>query len=71
MTIITKITQGALVLSRPQGEHVSLSEPRGFFEKSIKECGVDVHLPDFIIIKCSNADMIQTDLSIATSEKVS
>src|SRR3989337_2280982 len=25
-----------------------------FFTKSIKECSFDIHLPDFIIIKCGN-----------------
>ena len=25
-----------------------------FFKKSIKECSFDIHLPDFIIIKCGN-----------------
>src|SRR6187399_2440654 len=39
-----------------------------FFNKSIKECSFVIHLPDFI--NAAIANMIRTDLSIATGEKV-
>ena len=40
-----------------------------FFKKSIKECNFDIHLADFINVAIAN--MIWTDLSIATVEKIS
>ena len=40
-----------------------------FLQKTIQECSFDIHLPNFI--NEANANMIPTDLSIATDEKIS
>ena len=40
-----------------------------FFNKSIKECSFDIHLP--ISSNVGIANMIRTDLSIATGENIS